>query len=274
MLLSRRKYPKRFLAALALAAAAVATSLPSQNSASAEQSSRSSASQATTTAVATVPTATAYSCGDINTGHCYGQNIWQDATDGVRTSIGVRGITGGNGFVNNEVWLCQGDCPYWVEAGLKSQFNIGGGAEIYFWADSRPGGGYNNHFGRPIPSGDYGYYANVDIHRTSGSTWSITINSQTGLQLSDSSTGNSMAPDEIQLGTELAGTGGASDPHTNYANNQYKHLNGGGWYYQHSDGFWRIQPNPGPVAVAWDSGHTPSTYPNGGVFATCVHGTC
>jgi hypothetical protein len=80
------------------------------------------------------------------------------------------------------------------------------------------------------------------------------VTAPTGTKINKSSTGNTMAPNEIQVGTELAGTGGASDPHTNFSDNQYKHLNGGGWYYQHSDGSTLFIPSPGPVATAWDSG--------------------
>jgi len=226
-------------------------------------------------AVASIAPGVAYSCGNVSANHCYGIEDWTGATDGVRTSISLRSTTGGDGFVTNETWLSQD--RFWIEAGTIAVYSYNNGKPVYFWADMRPGDTQLNlHYGPPVAAGDFGHAAAVDIHRTSATTFSITVTAQTGTKINTSSTGNTMAPNEIQIGTELAGTNGAGDPHTNFADNQYKHLNGGGWYYQHSDGSTYVIPSPGPVATAWDSGHNPSNpaSPPGGVFATCIHGTC
>src|SRR3954464_13626852 len=81
------------------------------------------------------PTATsiapgvAYSCGDVSVNHCYGIEDWTGATDGVRTSISVRGTTGGDGFVTNETWLSQN--RFWIEAGTIAVYSHNNGNPVY-----------------------------------------------------------------------------------------------------------------------------------------------
>lgn len=69
--------------------------------------------------------ASAYSCGDISTPpHCYGTNIWSPgfyAYNEAQTNVSVRGISGGNGLLNNELQLIQ-DYNYWVEGGYTSVY--------------------------------------------------------------------------------------------------------------------------------------------------------
>src|SRR5271154_5658543 len=91
-----------------------------------------------------------YSCGNPNSGHCYGYTIWQEQPQyfGSFTSIlqiGMNCPSNCGGFLNNEMWLIDsktqacasnafGAC--WVEAGFHA-FS-GQGNPFYFWADSRP----------------------------------------------------------------------------------------------------------------------------------------
>src|SRR5436305_1038715 len=78
-------------------------------------------------------------------GHCYGLQWWGGA-NGADTRITLHSTSGGNGFVNNEMWLTT--LTYWVEAGVKSdtRFNPPD-SSVFFWADNRPnGGGYAEHY--------------------------------------------------------------------------------------------------------------------------------
>jgi PKD repeat protein len=96
----------------------------------------------------------------------------------------------------------------WVEAGYSTY----GSNVQYYWADQRPdahGGNYNEHPITSVPSGDYGNYTWFDIHRTSGNSFLATI-SDSSYYWTGSSTYNSMTPNQVNMGQELAGNGGAS----------------------------------------------------------------
>jgi hypothetical protein len=115
-------------------------------------------------------------------GHCYGSEEWGGA-DGADSRItldsSLSGAIGGNlftqGFVNTEMWLTTSDYNYWVEVGVKSEpADNGTNQPFVFWADSRPGGGYSEHWGNYLNSTDYAYgNVLVRITRSGTSNWNV-----------------------------------------------------------------------------------------------------
>jgi hypothetical protein len=175
--------------------------------------------------------AKAYSCGTGTSGHCYAlaESYLGAIINGGAVSIMTTHLSAGSGssgwFIDNEEWVMQtSGCSSsygqsWVEVGEET---VQSSAQRYFWADVRPVDCtfFKQYFAN-VPSGDYGYYTYFQIYRKDSTDWTITVSSQTGYW-SGTSTNNSMHPDDINQGMELAGQSGASAPATQYTNRYYK----------------------------------------------------
>lgn len=157
-----------------------------------------------------------------------------------------------NGFVNDEMWLqqegntaCSGDLC-WVEAGYIQ----GSGFEDYFWADNRPNGGFFYHELTEVPGADYGHATTFIINRTSTTTkWLVDIYDSAGNSWVNYSTNNSMAPNEIVIGQELAGGGGASAPRADFTHNVYYSGSGSAYQNNQGSGFVAARPPYGGIAA-------------------------
>jgi hypothetical protein len=215
-----------------------------------------------------------YSCGSSSgSGHCYGWNTWVGAVDGSATQITVRGITGGNGFIDNEMWLVQwpkNGLPRstWVEAGYISDSGFENGAEVWFWADSRPqdNGYVNLHYGIPLRSGDYGHNVAITLKRKDSCSFTASVvGVLTGEQ--GTSTNNCISPDHIQIGQELAGSNGANAPKALYSQNEYEAAGRNYFSYQFQDG---SGSGKNPPWAGWDQNHRPSNSGGGGTWYTCT----
>lgn len=218
-----------------------------------------------------------WSCGDPNTGHCYGEQFWGGANGAdTRISLNVHLNGGGSSndfynfsFVTTEMWLNSSNYKYWVEGGIISQIEFTGETfPFYFWADSRPnGGGFSFHYlGRETYSPGT---ALVRITRSGSSDWNFLLNDGqiafTGL-----STINNFSVQNIQLGTELHNNyQTAYKPNIYYTNNRWLN-SGGGFQYQTNDGlFTNINY---PVAAGWYNGQDPISNHTGGVWYSCIPG--
>ena len=93
-----------------------------------------------------------YSCGNPQSGHCYGISSWTQGSEyfGAYTDITQVAMScpsGCGGFVDDEIWLIDrssSNCTTndfnmcWVEAGTTADE---GSSPQFFWADARPGTG-------------------------------------------------------------------------------------------------------------------------------------
>jgi len=234
--------------------------------------------------------------------HCYGLVQWDGATAGESTQIYVASLSPGDGFVTNETWfsgepapgtICpvQGDSSAgcWVEAGVSVGPVEGRYCDTncYFWADVRPCNGcydnYNEHFLGNAPAGDIGHLTTFQIvvdppcgpcgwtGDCPGNEFGVTVTGSSGAVFSGLSFANGMAPSNIQVGMELAGTNGAAASPGQYAFNQYRDPTGV-YHYQTTDGH-VIAPDP-PVLAHWQFPPSSYQYP-GGVWTTaCPIGGC
>jgi len=179
--------------------------------------------------------ALAYSC---DSSHCYGVVHWSGGVTYGGTSILVRGLgapNSGAGFITNEMWVA--DSPnYWVETGITVGPVQGHGvctSDCYYWADNRPGSGYNEHFLANVPQTDYGKFTGFSVSNQGGGTFHVSITGYNGAYSGDS-TGNSMSPNWIQTGMELYGSSGGYALQAQYTGNVWS--TGGSYNYQTNDG--------------------------------------
>ena len=80
----------------------------------------------------------------------------------------------GNGsFVTNQIWDTSSGGYYWEEAGLYAGVgsNISYGNKNWFWADSRPGGGINEHDSSTTANTNTSYRTKVEYQ--GNNTWYI-----------------------------------------------------------------------------------------------------
>lgn len=128
-----------------------------------------------------------FSCGNLSTNHCYALERW-GTTYGSFTIETVVNLSctcntwydGETGFINNEMWVAQfgnSGCKdsgntCWVEGGYSDSGGIGGTLH-YFWADSRPGGGYNGHDLNGVPSGDLNGSLLLYFKQINSATWDV-----------------------------------------------------------------------------------------------------
>jgi hypothetical protein len=236
-----------------------------------------------------------YSCGTPSGGHCYSIALTalgranagsctadnSSAIFGYRSSIGVvtNGMTPGNLFFNNEMWLKSHTGPGWIEAGYMDDAFLG---ELYFWAENDNSTGiYVNHFLSNIPQSDFGNNALVQIFnngpdRNTSSSFTVSIqNVSTNFQTTTNNPLWNSPPTpwaaEINFGQELAGTNGASASAVFFLNNSWMDSNGV-WRLQTLDMASQVDQPPfgGWVQTPCDTAQ--SGQPQGGAFVTycCV----
>lgn len=212
-------------------------------------------------------TASNYSCGNTASLHCYARQDWPGGPiNGADTTISVVRMAGGNGFVDNEMWVADCDpnnifctSPHWIETGYIALYT---GSEQFFWSDLRPqDSNLNQHLLGSIPSGDYGNTAYFEISRYTSNSFQVILSSPF-VGMVNYSTNNSMTPGDILIGQELAGSSGASAPRAYYTDNQW--IDTGNHYdYQASLGSYH---GDNPPYVGWTTLPTKSS--TGGVLWT------
>jgi hypothetical protein len=247
----------------------------------------------------TARSASAYSCGDPSSGHCYGNNIWTQGTEYFGAYVDITQVamscpSGCDGFVDDEIWLIDtsstnctsnafGMC--WVEAGtLVSD----GGSPQYFWADARPGTGntLNVHYlGSTDPAGTVDHYMIIKDGRTTPNPILVFIynDSQSTLYNGTSSvsgTGGCGSPlpqmiaRRIDIGQELAGT----PPSNKNASALTAHFTNNLWATQALDASYTFFANAqtavggvgsaNPPTASWAQNPGTGGAPPGGDFTT------
>jgi len=153
------------------------------------------------------------------------------------------------------MWLNDTYNHAWVETGYITYPTVFGAAEDYFWADWRPQDTQiNQHDLGGVPSRDYGQNPTFTIHQSSSSSYHVTIASP-NFSYSGYSTNNYMAPSQLQMGQELAGTSGASAGNARFSYRYY-------WNYANTYtgiyGNYVIPPNTpsNPPYLGYISGNT------------------
>jgi hypothetical protein len=185
-------------------------------------------------AFATQSFAATYSCGNPQSGHCYGRTRWHEQTQYFGAYTDVNQVTlscpsGCGGFIDDEIWLIDnqstgcttnqfGQC--WVEAG---SFTSDGGSQIFFWADSRPlaQSTFNLHLWGPTDAvGTTDHYMIIKDARGASGIFQVWVYNDTLSTLyQGTSTSNTMSGNAIQIGQELAGTQNASAGNANFTRN-------------------------------------------------------
>ncbi len=226
-----------------------------------------------------------YSCGNPQSGHCYGQTAWQEQPQYYGSYVDLLQIamncaSGCGGFLNNEMWLIDYQTPAcvsnpfqacWVEAGFQAQ--DGGGNPVYFWADSRPmnSNTYNNHFLTQADSGDFDHFMIIKDGRGAAGVFQVWIyNDSHSTFFNGTSTSNTMSANAIHVGTELAGTSGASSALAQFQRNIWAVKPLGPefvfWYNRQTDqGTVR---SDAPPNGSWLISPTLPPPPEGGIFTT------
>lgn len=231
-----------------------------------------------------------YACGtrasnpnDPTTWHCYGGLDWAGTTNGVKTSIFTNQITTPNCHMNNEVWLIQVKNPgivgRWIEAGIKVDPDLTGSStqNLLFWMDIAPNGAPRYHYGPYFQGNDYGKYANVELKKIGGSQFSVSISGLPSAFINaNSPNDDNFAPNHIQIGMELCGTGGAYAPRNGFTNNQYLDAHNGTWYYQSLQGvaFTGRDPGTGVPSQGFWTNSPQGTSNHGGLWTTCIDVNC
>jgi hypothetical protein len=231
-------------------------------------------------------TASNYSCGNPNTGHCYGQTAWQEQPQYFGSYVDLLQVamncaSGCGGFLNNEMWLIDYQTPAcvnnayqacWVEAGFHAL--DGGGNPIYFWADSRPlsSNTYNNHFLSQADFADFEHFMIIkDSRNGARGVFQVWIyNDSKSVFFNGTSTNNNMSANAIHIGSELAGTNGASASQALFQRNIWAVKPLGSdftfWYNRQIDA--GTVRSDGPPNGSWLINPTTPPPPEGGMFTT------
>jgi hypothetical protein len=120
----------------------------------------------------------AASCASSNGNHCYAIGVvFIGQNHGAYGQIGANCLympnNGSSTTVTNEIWDSSSNNAYWIEDGLTSGPGSNGyNYRNWFWADSRPGGGYHEHY--PSISGAGSGTYSVEIYYEGNNSWGIT----------------------------------------------------------------------------------------------------
>jgi hypothetical protein len=202
--------------------------------------------------------AVSYSCGigTSGAGHCYGEWGWQEQKQyyGAYTDVlqaGMKCPSGCGGFLTNEMWLADVTTPAclsnpyqacWVEAGFQA--TDGGGNPYYFWSDSRPmnSNTFNTHFYSQADVNDFAHFMIIQDARGGPGIYQVWIyNDSNSVLFNGTSTSNTMSASVITIGSELAGSHGAS---------------GAAWFMRQ---IWAVKPL-GPDFTFWYRSQTDILY--------------
>lgn len=216
-----------------------------------------------------------WSCGNPSSGHCYGQQFWGGA-NGADTRISLdarlRGSAPNDGyyFATTEMWLATSNLAYWVEAGVISEWAVGGTTNpFYFWADNRPnGGGFAFHF-LAYQCGCGGTTL-TRITRNGSSSWNVLLRDANNTSYTGTSTSNNISIGNIIIGGELYNNDQtAYEPNIYYTNNRW--WDGSNFNYQTNDG---VGTNiEYPMRANWYNNQDPLHNSTGGVWYTCIIGS-
>lgn len=216
---------------------------------------------------------------------CYGTVYWDGGTHGSTVEITVQPnayVNNGNSFISNEMWLSDsdassGDTCEVLSVDVDPLMEVGidaiGGQLRYFWIRCPPGGTYYRQLGAIVPSGDYYQQTYFKINRSDKpggeDDYKIWIASPTLGTMTGYSYNNSMSPDRIRIGMEVATDAGYWQGSTFSKNRYIIGANYDNYVYQWRDGDGKKVDNP--PSAGWitvpDHGNQ-----GGSWYTTC--GTC
>jgi len=238
--------------------------------------------------------------------HCYAVVDWPNSVNGAMTTINIRAIAAGNGFVNHALWIddanthgaeqcyiTQGDpstngvCQ--VEAGYTSSNDPNDPkGEYWYWTDIRPGGqGYSFHPGGILQPGDYGHSVRVYIFAAqhnpthlgfcpyAANEWCVDISGYQTSMIGVSGNGNtqSMHVTDYNEGIEYSnGDGSANSPNASFAYNLWQSTSNDSLNYQTNNGVTTGNFSPDyPAKGCWSPPATQSS--TGGAWLTYLDGS-
>jgi hypothetical protein len=107
-------------------------------------------------------------------------------------------------FANYETWLNtytpQVSYGTWVEEGMTAgSLNSGQVGLMWFWADNRPNGGYNDHYINGNAYADFNKNSNVTFRYEGSQNWGVYLK---GVKINDSY-GNGSYGTDVNTGTEV-----------------------------------------------------------------------
>lgn len=188
--------------------------------------------------------------------HCYLLDYWAPATqnEGIYANMDAECLYEANPnstFVDEEIWESSdnsNDLAYWTELGLTWGIPWGSSGRVLFWADNRPGGGYNQH---EIGSGAINTTYGLLVQWIGGDEWAVDVDGYNyGI-----STSNPPYSESLEGGAEF----------TNNADRAAAYFSGLGFYTTSGVGenYWDGVPlsvgNDGGISV---SGPPQSTFAN------------
>jgi hypothetical protein len=176
----------------------------------------------------------AVSCASSNGNHCYAEAVRSVGQNhGVFGEIVVNCLympaNGNSASVTNEMWDASSNNAYWIEDGVTSgQGGNGYNYHHWFWADSRPGGGYHEHYPN-ISNAGSGTYP-VEIYYEGNNSWGVIGGNSTVLMGTSTSQPVSSTYTVI-AGTEyMAASNSGIRDIGHIASLEYQ-TTGGNWYY-------------------------------------------
>jgi hypothetical protein len=178
-----------------------------------------------------------------------------DADDGVQAQLWTNDLHSTcnlfqHDFVNHELWYDTSSTgAYWVEVGWKDGTDASGTChtQTLFWADSRPGGGYAEHFtGYTLNAGAWDTF---QVSTAGSCSWSVYANT-------------------INIGTSTVNCPGSGRfAATGIESTSQTTGNADGWA-----GNWWEQNNLGTWTNWWDNGTTCQTSGNPATWIPCGPG--
>jgi len=186
-----------------------------------------------------------------NNDHCYAVVFDGDTAtnDGQEANISASCLhvnnDAGDNFADNELWDESSDGSYWEEVGLTSGFASDGtyySNKTWFWADSRPGGGYNEHEPSNLSSAGTNVAYTVEIFSAGNEEWDI----WGGNSFGPIGTSTSQSATLVQglAGTEYTSSGGADMRDAGVVNELYREGTNGLFYSWGSDGSYGSNSGP------------------------------
>ena len=160
---------------------------------------------------------TGYSCGDVTRKHCYAKATLGDHITGFTARIGVAdGISPGDGFVTNELWLNNyTGVSSWIEVGYQQN-----SVERlhYFWAMNDENGVFTKESIADVPAQEKSTSVYFDVHQIAPDSFRVSVQGSAthftkviAVHLWNGSSGGYAG-----VGQELAGTSGASAPNAQF----------------------------------------------------------
>jgi hypothetical protein len=147
-------------------------------------------------------------------------------------------------FATNEIWDVNSSNAYWIEDGVISGNDFGTYfARHWFWADSRPGGGFNFHAPSNLQEANNNTNYAVEIYYVGSHTW--TVQGANGDVILGNSTNQTYIPNFLESGTEYLGASNSGIRNIGHVSSLEHEDTSNNWYYWGTDGYTAGAGGPG-----------------------------